>query len=165
LAEEILWTDPNDMDTDGDGMADGYDPNPLAAPVEELTSVEQLHKLLVESVLENFPSHQLVIVEQPEDRALEYNRSCGLVLSLSPAACDAYVEANAYGVPILTCKVEPEGEQNYQVLFQFFVAPDDAWGYDARFAWDGSDRTFHLVGTPDEWRVIPNRMEEQSRQR
>lgn len=163
LAEEILWTDPNDMDTDGDGMADGYDANPLAAPAEEMTPSEQLHRLLIEGVLEDFPSHQLVIVEQPGDRALEYSRPYGLVLSLSPAACDAYVEANGYGVPILTCAVQPEGEQHYKVVFQFFVAPDDAWGYDAHFVYDEKDRSYHVVGAPDEWQVVPRGREEQSR--
>jgi hypothetical protein len=154
LSEDVLWTHPFEMDTDGDGKADGYDANPLAPPAEDLTQAEKLHKTLIEYELDRFPSNQLVAVEQFNDRPMEYDREAGLILSLSPQGCDAYVEANGYGVPILTCMVKDTLDDKYKANFQFFVSPDDAWGYEAIFEWDSLAKVWRQDGDfLDEWQA------------
>lgn len=154
LSEDILWTQPFEMDTDGDGKADGFDANPLAAPAENLTLGEKLHKTLIEYELNEFMSNQLVVVEQFNDRPMEYDRETGLILSLSPQGCDAYVEANGYGVPVLTCAVKDTLEDKFKVSFQFFTAPDDAWGYDALFEWDSFAKVWRQLGEfLEEWQA------------
>jgi hypothetical protein len=154
LSEDILWTHPFEMDTDGDGKADGYDANPLAAPAEDLTPAEKLHKTLIEYELDQFPSNQLVVVEQFNGCPMEYDRETGLILSLSPQGCDAYVEANGYGVPILTCAVKDTLDDKFKASFQFFVSPDDAWGYDALFEWDSLAKVWRQFGDfLEEWQA------------
>ncbi len=155
LAEDILWTDPDDPDTDGDGLADGYDNNPLAAPLDSLSREEMLHKAVIENELEALPDARLVIVEQLGDRPISYHRSKGIVLSLSPQACDAYVEAHGYGVPILTCNAAAAAGDRLKASFQFFIAPDDAWGYETTFQWEEEEKELRSVGPIDSWRAEP----------
>ncbi|MBN1464220.1 hypothetical protein JXA02_00565 [candidate division KSB1 bacterium] len=143
LAEERLWTNSWEMDTDKDDIADGYDQNPLAAPAEKLTLHERLHKTIIEYELEEFYSNQLIVVEQFNNKPMEYSRYQGIVLSFSPGACDAFVADTGYGVPILTCTVKDTLNRQLKASFQFFIAPDDAWGYDVLCSCcDGEDDFF-----------------------
>ena len=151
LAEDRIWTNPNKMDTDSDDKADGLDRNPLAAPASRLTIAEKLHKAIIEFELEELLTNQLVVVEQVNRKPMEYKRPVGLVLSLSSGACDAFVEANGYGVPILTCTVQDSTQELLKASFQFFVAPDDAWGYDVACAWDTRQRDFINFRVFNEW--------------
>jgi len=134
LAENILWTNPDSNDTDGDGKADGFDPNPLAAPAKELSIEEKLHKYIIEKELFYFDSDQLVLVEQFNDKPMEYKRLQGLVLSMPSDSLDSFVNMNGYGVPILTAAVK-DTLKAYKVSFQFFVSPKEAWGYDSLYKW------------------------------
>ncbi len=135
LLEDRIWTDPNLLDTDKDDKADGFDQNPLAAPAKDLTLQEKLHKRIIEFELQEFDTNQLVIVEQYNEKPMEYEREAGLVLSMSSGAVDAFVEFTGYGVPILTCTVKDTSNNMLKASFQFFVAPDDAWGYDLVCRW------------------------------
>lgn len=153
LSEDVLWTQAYNLDTDDDGMADGYDVNPLAGHSDNLTLPEKLHQYILEFEMNEFPSNQLIIAEQPGENPIEYNRTKGIVLSLSSQGCDAYVAAHGYGVPILTCKVITMGNGRYQAYFQFFISPDDAWGYDAEFDWDKVTQSFLLRQSGNVWQV------------
>lgn len=135
LAEFTLWTDPMNNDTDSDGKADGYDQNPLAAPRQNLTIHEQLHKFIIEHELEYLKSSQLVIVEQTNNKPMEYERTGGLVLSMPPDSCDAFLNRFGYGVPIITAAVK-DTLKKYKVSFQYFIEPKNAWGYDALYDWN-----------------------------
>ena len=152
LAEDVLWTHPYEMDTDGDGKADGYDANPLAAPAEALSLAEKLHKAIIEYELSEFTSNQLVVVEQFTG-PMEYERPTGRVLSLSSQGCDAYVEAHGYGVPFLTCTVTETPDRTFAVSFQFFVAPEDAWGYDLIYEWDEVEKAWRQLGPLQKWQA------------
>lgn len=151
LAEDRLWTDANKIDTDDDGKADGFDQNPLAAPQDKLDMQQRLHKRIIEFELEEFDSNQLVVVEQLDDAPMEYARPSGLVLSMSSGAADAFVESNGYGVPILTCTVKDTIDQMLKASFQFFVAPDDAWGYDLVCKWGAEKKDWIKFDVFNEW--------------
>jgi hypothetical protein len=103
--------------------------------------------------MKEYPSNQLLIAEQPNGQPLEYHRRKGIVLSLSSQGCDAYVAAHGYGVPILTCRVTPGDNGKYQASFQFFISPEDAWGYDAFFEWDKVAQSFSLAQPGKVWQV------------
>jgi len=135
LAEFMLWTDPMNNDTDGDGKADGYDQNPLAAPPQNLFLHEQLHKFIIEHELENFSTDQLVIVEQINNKPMEYKRSNGLILSMPHDSCDAFLNRFGYGVPFISATVR-DTLKKYKVSFQYFIEPKNAWGYDALYDWN-----------------------------
>ncbi len=151
LTEDRIWTDPNLLDTDEDGKADGLDQNPLAAPAEDLTLREKLHKRIIEFELEEFDTNQLVVVEQFNGKSMEYEREAGLVLSMSPGAVDAFVEFTGYGVPILTCTVKDTTKNRLKASFQFFVAPDDAWGYDLVCRWSKREKDWVGFKVFNEW--------------
>ncbi|RPH91917.1 MAG: hypothetical protein EHM72_18195 [Calditrichaeota bacterium] len=153
LSEDVLWTQPFNMDTDDDSLADGYDTNPLAAHNIGFTVEEKLHQYILEFEMNEFPSNQLIIAEQPSEHPIEYKRKKGIVLSLSPQGCDAYLAAHGYGVPILTCNVTPLESGRYQAFFQFFISPDDAWGYDSIFEWDVMTQSFLLFQSGKVWQV------------
>lgn len=150
LAEDMLWTDPTLSDTDDDGKADGYDRNPLAAPLSELSLAEKLHKHIIEQELYYFWTNQLIIVEHFQ-RPMEYEREAGLVLSLSSQECDDWVNTFGYGVPILTCSIEELSETLYKANFEFFFSPNDAWGYEANYRWEKFTRNWLLIQTLEEW--------------
>jgi len=151
LLEDRLWTDPGLIDTDADGKADGFDQNPLAAPHKRLKLKQRLHKRIIEFELEEFDSNQLVVVEQFNNLPLEYKRPAGLVLSMSSGAADAFVESNGYGVPILTCTVKDTTSDMLKAAFQFFVAPDDAWGYDLVCQWSALKKDWIQFKVFHEW--------------
>jgi hypothetical protein len=151
LAEDRLWTNPLEIDTDGDDKADGYDQNPLAAPADELTLHEKLHKTIIEYEIEEFHSNQLIVVEQLNNKPMEYDRYEGIVLSFSSGACDAFVADTGYGVPILTCTVKDTLRRQLKASFQFFVTPHDAWGYDVLCQWSSSDNDFINFRVYNEW--------------
>jgi len=134
-AEFALMTDPKNSDSDGDGAADGVDRNPLAVPADELQMHGRLHKFIIEKELVEFRASQLVLVEQWNGVAMEYRREQGLVLSLSPAQLDSLIVNSGYGIPILTAAIK-DTLRKYKVSYQFFVAPDDAWGYEALYDWN-----------------------------
>jgi hypothetical protein len=150
LAEDVLWTDRDNNDSDGDGKADGYDPNPLAGEPEKLFIHERLHKTIIEKELRSFESSQMVLVEQINHKPMEYDRPQGFVLSLSPEDLDEFVNINGYGVPILTTAIK-DTLRKYKVSFQFFVAPDDAWGYDALYDWDRKKGIFVRKRVYSDW--------------
>ena len=154
LAEEALWTNPRNSDTDGDGKADGYDDNPLAAPADSLSDAERLHKFIIESELAVFDSDQLVLVEQFGERPMEYRRAEGLVLSMPPDTLDAFVDVFGFGVPILTADVKDTLKNKYKVSFQFFVSPDSAFGYDAIFKWVARDSTWMRTKELLNWEAV-----------
>jgi hypothetical protein len=151
LAEDRLWTDPSALDTDGDDKADGFDQNPLAASAEKIDKKEQLHKRIIEFELEEFESNQLVVVEQFNNLPMEYERMAGIVLSMSPGAADAFVEFTGYGVPILTCTVKDTSNNMLKASFQFFVASDDAWGYDLVCRWSNRKKDWTDYDVFNEW--------------
>ncbi|OGC01166.1 hypothetical protein A2V82_13970 [candidate division KSB1 bacterium RBG_16_48_16] len=135
LSENVIWTDPLNNDSDGDGKADGFDQNPLAAPANSLKILQRLHKHIIEQELRAMPSGQLVIVEQFDHQLMEYERDRGLILNMPSDTIDAYVNVFGWGTPILTAAVK-DTLRMYKVRFQFFIAPDDAWGYEALYDWD-----------------------------
>ncbi len=151
LVEDALRTDRYEPDTDNDGRIDSYDQNPLAAPAKLLTVQEKLHKSIIEYELEEFYSNQLVIVEQFNMKEMEYERHEGLVLSLSSWGCDVFVSETGYGVPILTCDVTKTPDQRWNASFQFFIAPDNAWGYELTCLWDQNLQDFVDFQVIDEW--------------
>jgi len=151
LAEDRIWTNPDLLDTDSDGIADGFDQNPLAAPEKKLTKKERLHKRIIEFELEEFDSNQLVVVEQFGEKEMEYARPAGIVLSMSTGAADAFIEFTGYGVPILTCTVKDTTEEKLKASFQFFVAPDDAWGYDLVCRWSEQQKDWIDFVVFNEW--------------
>ncbi len=150
LAEDVLRTDRNLPDTDDDGVIDGYDQNPLAAPRNDLSIAAKLHKAIIEYELEEFYSNQLVVVEQLNNQPLEYDRYEGIVLSLSSWGCDVFVSETGYGVPILTCNVEKDGDY-LTASFQFFITPANAWGYDISCQWDEDLEDFIDFRITDDW--------------
>ncbi len=150
LSENRLWTDPYNMDTDDDGKADGYDQNPLAPPRKKLHKHEHLHKYVVQKELYYLDSNQLVLVEQP-GQSMEYKRKSGLVLSLSSADCDAWVNTNGYGVPILTCTVKDTLQTAFVVDFQMFYAPNDAWGYKSIYYRDADKHEWREANRLETW--------------
>ena len=152
LSENRLWTDAQNMDTDGDGKADGYDQNPLAQPREKLHKHDHLHKYVVQKELYYMDSNQLAVVEQT-GQSMEYKRESGLVLSLSSADCDAWVNTNGYGVPILTCTVKDTLQTAFVVDFQMFYAPDDAWGYKSIYYRDADKHKWREVDRLESWRA------------
>lgn len=151
LSEDILWTDPYQIDTDGDGKADGFDQNPLAGEAKELSLKAQLHKYIIEFELEEYMSNRMVAVEQYDNTPMEYKRPHGIVLSLSSGACDAFVQTSGYGIPVLTCTVKDTLEETLKASFQFFVAPDDAWGYDFTCKWDQHFEEWSQFQVIHEW--------------
>lgn len=151
LAEDVLWTNRLKNDTDDDGKADGYDQNPLAAAIDSLTLHERLHKAIIEYELEEFYSNQLVLVEQLDDKPMEYERYEGIVLSLSSAGCDAFVSETGYGVPILSCAVKDTLSNQLKAEFQYFIAPDNAWGYDVLCRWSNAENDFIDFRIISEW--------------
>ncbi len=153
LAEFMLRTDPLNIDTDGDGKADGYDQNPLAAPSDSLSLHEQLHKFIIEHQLENYPSSQLVIVEQLNHKPVEYKRSSGIILSMPPDSCDAFINLFGYGVPVLTATVRDTLEK-YKVSFQYFVDPKTASGFDALFDWDPKNKKWVRKKIYYQWEAV-----------
>ncbi|MBN1481067.1 hypothetical protein EH223_01260 [candidate division KSB1 bacterium] len=151
LAEDVLWTNRFKNDTDGDGKADGYDQNPLAAPANELSLHEKLHKAIIEYELEEFYSNQLVVVEQFENKPMEYERYEGIVLSFSSGGCDAFVSETGYGVPILSCTVKDTLTNRLKAGFQYFIAPENAWGYDVICRWSDAENDFLDFKIVNEW--------------
>lgn len=156
LSEYVLKTDPFYNDSDDDGKADGFDNNPLAAEIapSHLTNKLFLHRHIIEKELKAFYSSQLVIVEQFNKRAMEYKRSEGIVLSLPPDSCDAFINEFGYGVPILTATVR-DTLGKYKVNFQFFVDPEQAWGYDAVYRLDRKKRQWLREKTLFQWQSAP----------
>jgi hypothetical protein len=150
IVETVLWTDPDNSDTDGDGVPDGEDQQPHAARREELESHARLHRYVIENELEAFRTNQLVCVEQFDAKPMEYTREEGLVLSLSPDTLDAFVQRFGYGVPILAATVK-DTLQKYKVSFEFFVAPDDAWGYEMLFDWNDNKGEWVQKRLYSEW--------------
>ena len=154
LMEEQIWTDWNVNDTDGDGKADGYDSNPLASPAENVTMKDSLHKHVINKELYYFWSNQLVIVEQ-FNQPMEYEREAGLILSMDTPSCDEWVNQFGYGVPILTCTVKDTLKQAFKVDFQFFYAPDDAWGYQALYRHNDFRDNWVMIEKLEEWYSEP----------
>jgi len=156
LSEYVLKTDPLNNDSDHDGKADGYDNNPLAGEIDPifLTNKVILHRHIIEKELYNYNSSQLVIVEQFNKRVMEYKRSEGIVLSLPPDSCDAFINEFGYGVPILTATVR-DTLGKYKVNFQFFVDPEQAWGYDAIYNLDRKNRRWLREETLFQWQSTP----------
>jgi hypothetical protein len=150
LSENVVWTDPFNNDTDGDGKADGFDQNPLAAPANNLKILHRLHKHIIEQELRGMPSGQLVIVEQFDHQPMEYERDRGLILSMPSDTIDAYVNLFGWGTPILTAAIK-DTLRMYKVSFQFFVAPDDAWGYEALYDWDRKHDTWIRKKVWEDW--------------
>ncbi|MBN2412858.1 hypothetical protein JXQ31_14310 [candidate division KSB1 bacterium] len=150
LAEFMLRTDPLNNDTDGDGKSDGYDQNPLAAYRQNLSIHEQLHKFIIESELSLYTSDQLVIVEQINNKPIEYKRSNGIILSMPPDSCDTFINLFGYGVPVLTAAVT-DTLKKYKVSFQYFFDPDNAGGYDALFDWDHKFKKWVRKKTYFQW--------------
>ena len=134
IAEKILLTNPQYSDTDNDGKADGFDQNPLAAPSTKLTVHERLHKYIIELELDLF-SDQLLLVEQLNSKPIEYKRKEGFVLSLGTKEIDKYLDTHGYGVPILSTAIK-DTLRKYKVSFEYFVSPEDAWGYENIYDWD-----------------------------
>ncbi|MDZ7723709.1 MAG: hypothetical protein U5R06_13130 [candidate division KSB1 bacterium] len=104
LVESRIWTDLQNADTDGDGVIDRFDSNPLAAEPDTLTLEQRLHKYIIEQELGLYDTHQLVIVEQTHG-SMQYKRQSGLILSLPPEDCDEWIQLYGPGVPIITCHV------------------------------------------------------------
>lgn len=135
LAESRIWTDMQNTDTDGDGKIDRYDNNPLAASPDSLSLAQKLHKHIIEKELGFYETHQLVIVEQTQG-PMQYERKSGLILSLVPEECDEWVHINGPGVPIFTCRIHAsEKKDHFEAEFEFWVAKNDAWGYEAEYRW------------------------------
>ena len=133
--ENILLTNPHHSDTDGDGKADGFDQNPLAAPAKQLKIHERLHKYIIELELKNLLSDQLLLVEQINNKSMEYERQEGFVLSLGTKEIDNYLDKYGYGVPVLSTAIK-DTLRKYKVSFEYFVSPEDAWGYENIYDWD-----------------------------
>ncbi len=150
FGERVLRTNPHDADTDHDGKADGFDQNPLATPARSYLVHERLHKFVVEQELKSVEGSGLVIVEQINRKPMEYERNKGLILSLSPDSADAFVNLFGYGVPILTASIR-DTLKKYQVSFQYFVAPDDAWGYEALYDWDRKQQEWRRKRLYSSW--------------
>ncbi len=150
LSEEVLRTNKAENDTDHDGKADGFDQNPLAAPAKKLLVHDRLHKFIVEQELKSIEGSELVIVEQINNKPMEYERTKGLILSLSSDSADAFVNRFGYGVPILTTTIR-DTLKKYRVSFQYFVAPEDAWGYDALYDWDRKQQTWQRKRLYSSW--------------
>jgi|GEM_PF-2079981 len=150
FGENVLRTNPHDADTDHDGKADGFDQNPLAAPAKSYLVHERLHKFVIEQELKLVEGSGLVIVEQINHKPMEYERTKGLILSLSPDSADAFVNLFGYGVPILTTTIH-DTLKKYKVSFQYFIAPEDAWGYDALYDWDRKQQKWQRKRLYSSW--------------
>ena len=149
-AEYALFTDPYNNDTDGDGKADGFDQNPLAAPNDTLTLQQELHKFIIERQLEMYKTKRLIIVEQFDNTPMEYERENGLILSLTSAECDEFINSFGYGVPILTASVK-DTLGHYLVNYQFFLEPKLAFGFDAIYDWSSSWQQWVRLQTIYDW--------------
>ncbi len=150
LAEWALLTDPVRPDTDGDGVPDNQDFNPLAPHQIELLPVEKLHKFIIDATLEQFDSEILVMVERFNKRPMEYKRDRGYVLNLPAEQINTFVDDFGYGVPILRAIVTKQPKE-YHVDFEFFISPDNAWGYTAVYTWRDDVQEWIHQETLDSW--------------
>lgn len=132
-AEFVLHTDPQDIDTDGDGKADGYDQNPLAAANDSLSMEAALHKQIIEWELGAWDYKGAVLVEQFDDFQIEYKRDAGIILCMPSDSVDAYLQEYGYGIPVLTANIEPYGNEMFKATFILFITPSDAEGWGALF--------------------------------
>ena len=153
LAEKVLCTNPACNDTDNDGMADGYDQNPLAAPVGNLLIHEKLHKYVVQQALKHFQSSQLVLVQQLDDRPMDYKRKSGYVLSLPSSGINLYLEQQGYGVPIISAAVT-DTLKKYKINFEFYISPDEACGYEALFDYNKNKKGWVIEKIYQKWSAV-----------
>jgi hypothetical protein len=150
--ETIFLTNPQHSDTDRDGKADGFDQNPLAAPTRDLKIHERLHKYIIELEMQNFDSDQLLLVEQINNNPLEYARKEGYVLSLSNKKIDDYLDKYGYGVPILSTAIR-DTLKKYKVSFEYYISPENAWGYDVIYDWDRKKQQWTEVKELNSWQA------------
>ncbi|MBN1998715.1 hypothetical protein JW935_14240 [candidate division KSB1 bacterium] len=150
LAEWALQTDPLRQDTDGDSMLDARDKNPLAPLNRHLLPEEKLHKFIIDATIEQFDSDKIILVEQYNKKSIEYTRKRGFVLNLSPEAIKTFVDSFGYGVPILRAQVT-QIDEDYRVEFEFFISPQDAWGYTAVYIWSESLEEWIHKETVESW--------------
>jgi hypothetical protein len=153
-AEEVLWTDASNPDTDGDGLEDGLDTNPFADDSLRLTQHERLHKQVIETRLRALDSDQLVVVVQPGKRAIPYTRRSGIVLCMPADKVDEYIETQGYGIPVLSAAIK-DTLDNHKVDFTFFVAPDSAWGFEALYGPNKKHTAWKRKILYKEWGVTP----------
>ena len=148
-AEYILHSDPLDIDTDNDGKADGYDQNPLAAPMDSIPPPAALHKQIIEWELDAWNYVGAVIVEKFNDYEIEYERDRGIILSMPSDSIDAYLQENDYGIPVLNVHVEPAANGMFKADYTLFISPDDAEGFEALYKWQ--DGEWRRKKTLREW--------------
>ncbi len=154
FGEEVLWTDAANPDSDGDGIEDGQDSNPLAATPARLTLHERLHKQVIETELRALTTDQLAVVEQLSQKALSYTRPYGLVLTMPADRVDEFVSRQGYGIPVLSATIKDTLNQ-YKVSFTFFVAPDSAWGFEALYGLNRKKTAWKRIKIYQEWGVVP----------
>lgn len=154
FSEEVLWTDASNPDSDGDGIEDGQDPNPLAATPSRLTLHERLHTHVIETELRSLKTDQLVVVEQLSTKPLTYTRPHGLVLTMPADEVDEFVSEQGYGIPVLSATVK-DTLKHYKVSFTHFIAPDYAWGFEALYGLNRKKTAWKRIKIYQEWGVVP----------
>jgi hypothetical protein len=96
--EEIRFTtDPDNKDSDGDGIIDGEDLNPLAKQKAELSDEDMVRLIVFRSNISGGYPYNLYIVPTKDDNKLEYYSASpnAIILSLNPQELKKYQE-NCY---------------------------------------------------------------------
>ena len=139
IAENRLCTDPDEIDTDDDGIPDNLDRNPLAGKKETLNDSQKLTKLEIEKFLDGShlkePSHRRTIiaaVEFEEDK-MEFRSSSHVVLCLTHDEALNYLRTFGYN-QMGAIKVTPRIKGNIaKVEFTIKRAPMNGSVYESTY--------------------------------
>lgn len=160
--EEGLLLDPANDDTDGDGVLDGNDRNPLCAPGQTSPENEGITQfLLYLHTKYRYPSRgpfsfKVWIVGTTDNydgkgtpsifRGVEFTGVEGVVLHLSKEQINEYRSLHGYGTPIFNLHVvKGGGDSEKELNFSEYVAPLGAAGWKIRM------KRFDGVWLPVEW--------------
>lgn len=129
VVEERFFTKPDDRDTDGDGIPDGKDTNPLVGNVK-MTDGRLIRQAVFAYLTGHSGQRTLIVKAGNDDEKQEYLGNDDVVLCLTPIEIISLREKIGYGIPIYSfgkIKFEANGTIA-RIEYSCFYAPLGANG-------------------------------------
>jgi hypothetical protein len=162
--ERGMLLNTSNKDTDGDGIVDGNDRNPLCAPREEKTSVKDIAQLLfylhtrsARAPCGPFPFKVWIVktVDNHDGKGvpsmfdgIELTGVDGVVLHMGPEQIKKYRSIHGYGTPIIRIhEVKGSNKSEREFRFTEYIAPEGA------AVWRIRVKCFNGVWLPVHWEM------------
>jgi HEAT repeat protein len=101
LEEGLLFTNPRNADTDGDGSLDGADPCPTARSPAQLSEIQTIHRAVVGKYFTKSPSHLSVIAVPDVASKQDFGLGDSRVLVLTRSELRTFQEDHGYKGSVL----------------------------------------------------------------